>query len=139
MSIHRPASSHVRGGTRAAAQQEKVGLSTAGDRTRLVQHFGPDAEDVEHMSERYVDEQLPGAVQVPRCEDPRPRLDAPNPTPLLLTPDAYGADMSSLCCGLRISYLGISSCHHDLLHSCKHKYPLQRGVFLEALILCQLQ
>lgn len=39
-----------------------------------MQHFGPDAEDVEHMSERYIDEQLPGAVQVPRCEDPRPRL-----------------------------------------------------------------
>ena len=44
------------------------------DKTRLVQHFGPDAEDVEHMSERYIDEQLPGAVQVPRQEDPRPRL-----------------------------------------------------------------
>lgn len=39
-----------------------------------MQHFGPDAEDVEHMSERYIDEQLPGAVQVPRCEDPRPRF-----------------------------------------------------------------
>ena len=44
------------------------------DKTRLVQHFGPDAEDVEHMSERYIDEQLPGAVQLPRQEDPRPRL-----------------------------------------------------------------
>ena len=39
----------------------------ASDRTRLVQHFGPDAEDVEHMSERYVDDQMPGAVQVARC------------------------------------------------------------------------
>lgn len=43
------------------------------DVTRLVQHFGPDAEDVEHMSERYIDDQMPGAVQVPRPEDPRPR------------------------------------------------------------------
>ena len=42
-------------------------------KTQVVQHFGPDAEDVEHISERYVDEQLPGAVQVPRCEEPRPR------------------------------------------------------------------
>ncbi|DBB07539.1 TPA: hypothetical protein ACH3X3_008996 [Trebouxia sp. C0006] len=46
----------------------------ASDRTRLVQHFGPHAEDVEHMGERYVDDQMPGAVQVPRCEDPRPRF-----------------------------------------------------------------
>ena len=57
--------------------QDKVRPSTASARTHLVQHFGPDAEDVEHMSERYVDEQLPGAVQVPRCEDPRPRLHTP--------------------------------------------------------------
>ena len=70
----RPASSHVRGSTWAAARTEKQRPATASDRTRLVQHFGPDAEDVEHMSERYIDEQLPGAVQVPRCEDPRPRL-----------------------------------------------------------------
>ncbi|KAL3147663.1 hypothetical protein ABBQ32_002416 [Trebouxia sp. C0010 RCD-2024] len=56
----------------ATALPEKP--STAADRTRLVQHFGPDAEDVEHMCERYIDEQLPGAVQVPRCEDPRPRF-----------------------------------------------------------------
>lgn len=47
-----------------------------------MQHFGPDAEDVEHMCERYIDEQLPGAVQVPRCEDPRPRLAPP---PMRLT------------------------------------------------------
>ena len=43
------------------------------EKSRLVQQYGPDAEDVEHMSERYIDEQLPGAVQVPRREDPRPR------------------------------------------------------------------
>ncbi|DBB04251.1 TPA: hypothetical protein ACH3X1_013272 [Trebouxia sp. C0004] len=46
----------------------------ASDRTRLVQHFGPHAEDVEHMGERYVDDRMPGAVQVPRCQDPRPRF-----------------------------------------------------------------
>ena len=54
-----------------------------------MQHFGPDAEDVEHMCERYIDEQLPGAVQVPRCEDPRPRLAAP---PVLLTPCGPSAE-----------------------------------------------
>ena len=92
--MHRPASSYVRGGIRPVALQEKVRPSTASDRTRLVQHFGPDAKDVEHMSERYIDEQLPGAVQVPRCEDPRPRLNTtpcaahthPPPPPWLQTP-----------------------------------------------------
>ncbi len=53
--------------------KEEPAGGQGGDRTRLVQHFGPDAEDVEHMSERYIDDQMPGAVQVPRCEDPRPR------------------------------------------------------------------
>lgn len=75
--LRRPASSQARGAFRAAAPPEKERPSTAIDRTRLVQHFGPDAQDVEHMYERYVDEQLPGAVQVPQCEDPRPRLAAP--------------------------------------------------------------
>lgn len=64
----------------AGPQQSGAGPEgQGGEKTRLVQHFGPDAEDVEHMSERYVDEELPGAVQVPLSEDPRPKY------PLLLS------------------------------------------------------
>ena len=52
-------------------RQAEVGVQS--DRTRLVQHFGADAEDVEHMAERYLDEQMPGAVQLAPVSDPRPR------------------------------------------------------------------
>ena len=59
--------------SRRAVQERQQGSSEQGDRTRLVQHFGYDAEDVEHMAERYLDEDLPGAVQVSPQKDLRPR------------------------------------------------------------------
>lgn len=59
--------------SRQAAQDRQHGTGQHGDKTRLVQHFGYDAEDVEHTAERYLDEELPGAVQVWPQEDPRPR------------------------------------------------------------------
>ena len=102
--MHRPASSHVRGVTGAMALQGKVRPSTASDRTRLVQHFGPDAEDVEHMSERYIDDQLPGAVQVPRCEDPRPRLHTPPCA-------AHTSCCSHACCVLQL--MGFATCTYS--------------------------
>ncbi|KAL0040922.1 hypothetical protein WJX79_010101 [Trebouxia sp. C0005] len=75
-SLHRATSNRSVAGSWAAPQRgaEWQAGREASDRTRLVQHFGPHAEDVEHMGERYVDDQMPGAVQVPRCEDPRPRF-----------------------------------------------------------------
>ena len=107
LSMHRPASSQARGGTGAMALQEKVRPSTASDRTRLVQHFGPDAEDVEHMSERYIDEQLPGAVQLHRCEDPRPRLQPPPPPPVCCS------QLMLLTCLLCLQLMGFVTCTYS--------------------------
>ena len=51
-------------GGRTVLPDRQHETSQYSDKTRLVQHFGYDAEDVEHMAERYLDEDLPGAVQV---------------------------------------------------------------------------
>ena len=49
----------------------------------LVDHHGADAEDVEHMAERYLDERPGGAVPPCSPSPPRPRCDA---APLDLNP-----------------------------------------------------
>lgn len=85
-------------------RQEQEGRETS-DRTRLVQHFGPDAEDVEHMSERYVDDQMPGAVLVARCEDPRPR-SAVLPSHRATLNPARASALHSLKCVLTATYFG---------------------------------
>ena len=62
-----------RRGGRTVLPDRQHEMSQYRDKTRLVQHFGYDAEDVEHMAERYLDEDLPGAVQVSPQEVVRPR------------------------------------------------------------------
>lgn len=62
-----------RRGGRTVLPDRQHETSQYSDKTRLVQHFGYDAEDVEHMAERYLDEDLPGAVQVSPQAVVRPR------------------------------------------------------------------
>lgn len=97
------------------------------DRTRLVQHFGPDAEDVEHMAERYVDEEMPGAVQLAPLSDPRPRSAPPHslvfacrqPTKQessFKTSDTTGICSSCSCACSSSCTPIVQSCAHSTMH-----------------------